>query len=1032
MSELNVNILKAWHFIESLHTPIVPKKKGTWSKEIFTDNTSRNKLRRLYENEQTWQPAELHESKKEISYRYYRHIFKEFRLIELIKTKLGDEEKLINRGIEELFSLTFSVDQKGQYIADSLFVPFSLFFITKINQADVVYDSLANEFKEALNNFEEGLKELLLDGVTNETMNKIDVLFARYFFVMPQLEKCNYLEYVIIRKNQQQPIDYFNSFYLDDLEQAMTKVNQEPLQSYLTGNSSNNRIDIDENRSFIEEITRPALIPNGRWPSPVAHKLSLMQQVAVNTVLDKKLPISSVNGPPGTGKTTLLKDIFADLYVQRAEAMISFSHPLNMFTKVGETRGLGPNKRSMYSLHQNVAAFNMVVASSNNGAVENISLELPMLTQIGGWKKDEDKLHEFEKRYIEEVKQINMFTATAESLLDSKKAWGVFAAKLGRSKNIDDFANAIGDKQNPSSLKALLDSENASVEDWNDAVKEFNVVRNQIHVHKTKLEQFNETHHNNADLSMSIEQLEKDQQGLVEEKKTVVEELRTFERKLLELNEQIKQAPAQTWWKRALKLKNKALDDLLIKKQIFVQQVTDSGKELHSLEGKEAHLQILLNVQRQKFKSYESELAKLSREKVAFPNDAFWEETPSAYDTRQKESPWISDELNYLRGLLFIKAVKVHKIAILLSKGPIFSAIDTIRNRKNLNVNIPENRAFLANMWDILHLVTPVISSTFASIQRMYKGIEGKPIDYLFIDEAGQASPQQAVGAVMRAGRVIAVGDPVQIEPVVTMDEVQIEDIRAHFEIDERYVGSKASVQTLADEANPYGMYKKAADLWIGMPLWVHRRCLDPMFSIANKMAYENKMVLTNSEAGVTSWINCVGKAKNAQFVEEQANYVAQKIVEAFTEAGAPVCKEDKFPNIYVISPFTAVKFETIKIVKARLKELFKDSEENMKKSIEFWIAKSVGTVHTFQGKEADIVYFITGTDENTDGAANWSCSSVNILNVAVTRAKKEFHLVGDYERFENKEFYRVIAEHAEVVESKRESLTSEDNLLKV
>ncbi|NGY80216.1 hypothetical protein F6Y02_38740 (plasmid) [Bacillus megaterium] len=40
------------------------------------------------------------------------------------------------------------------------------------------------------------------------------------------------------------------------------------------------------------------------------------------------------------------------------------------------------------------------------------------------------------------------------------------------------------------------------------------------------------------------------------------------------------------------------------------------------------------------------------------------------------------------------------------------------------------------------------------------------------------------------------------------------------------------------------------------------------------------------------------------------------------------------------------------------------------------WIENSIGTVHTFQGKEADVVYFVVGTDQQSDSAADWSCKS--------------------------------------------------------
>ena len=95
------------------------------------------------------------------------------------------------------------------------------------------------------------------------------------------------------------------------------------------------------------------------------------------------------------------------------------------------------------------------------------------------------------------------------------------------------------------------------------------------------------------------------------------------------------------------------------------------------------------------------------------------------------------------------------------------------------------------------------------------------------------------------------------------------------------------------------------------------------------------------------------------------------------------------------------------KLFKEKLVEQFQNKENIINK----WIKTSIGTVHTFQGKEADIVYFVCGTDITTDGAANWSCSKPNILNVAVTRAKKEFYIIGDSKRFQSKNYYSNIFE---------------------
>ena len=66
-------------------------------------------------------------------------------------------------------------------------------------------------------------------------------------------------------------------------------------------------------------------------------------------------------------------------------------------------------------------------------------------------------------------------------------------------------------------------------------------------------------------------------------------------------------------------------------------------------------------------------------------------------------------------------------------------------------------------------------------------------------------------------------------------------------------------------------------------------------------------------------------------------------------------------------------------------------------KDTKSWIDNNVGTVHTFQGKEAETVIFLLGApNSNQHGARNWAASSVNLLNVAVSRAKRNFYIVGN------------------------------------
>ncbi|MDQ3802472.1 MAG: AAA domain-containing protein [Acidobacteriota bacterium] len=63
--------------------------------------------------------------------------------------------------------------------------------------------------------------------------------------------------------------------------------------------------------------------------------------------------------------------------------------------------------------------------------------------------------------------------------------------------------------------------------------------------------------------------------------------------------------------------------------------------------------------------------------------------------------------------------------------------------------------------------------------------------------------------------------------------------------------------------------------------------------------------------------------------------------------------------------------------------------------AVKGWARKAIGTVHTFQGKEADAVILVLGAGEQTEGAARWAAERPNIWNVAATRARFRFYVVG-------------------------------------
>ena len=72
----------------------------------------------------------------------------------------------------------------------------------------------------------------------------------------------------------------------------------------------------------------------------------------------------------------------------------------------------------------------------------------------------------------------------------------------------------------------------------------------------------------------------------------------------------------------------------------------------------------------------------------------------------------------------------------------------------------------------------------------------------------------------------------------------------------------------------------------------------------------------------------------------------------------------------------------------------------------EDWLHDNIGTVHRFQGKEAQEVIFLLGCDEMVKNKyAVTGFVNSNLVNVAVTRAKYRLYIVGDFKVWRNNPF---------------------------
>ena len=285
-------------------------------------------------------------------------------------------------------------------------------------------------------------------------------------------------------------------------------------------------------------------------------------------------------------------------------------------------------------------------------------------------------------------------------------------------------------------------------------------------------------------------------------------------------------------------------------------------------------------------------------------------------------------------------------------------------------------------------------------------------IDLLIVDEAGQALPDVPAASFALAKRALVVGDTDQIEPVwsvpASVDRANLtiynllEDERSYddFWLTSGLLASSGNVMRIAQRQCQYHQFPQ---LPRGLYLTEHRRCYDDIIGYCNALVYQGVLELLRGNPkspllwGVLSMVSVEepsssyggsrgnpGEAKRiAQWLcaerENILTYARQMDPKLVDKSDTEVLKT----SVGIITPFS----KQATLIRTELRRQGIDG-------------LTVGTVHSLQGDERLLVLFSSVYGINDRSLGKFYDRGPNMLNVAVSRAKDAFIAFGHAEVF--------------------------------
>lgn len=255
--------------------------------------------------------------------------------------------------------------------------------------------------------------------------------------------------------------------------------------------------------------------------------------------------------------------------------------------------------------------------------------------------------------------------------------------------------------------------------------------------------------------------------------------------------------------------------------------------------------------------------------------------------------------------------------------------------------------------------IFPVILTTNIAAGKL--GNSTPHFDLCIMDEAGQCNIATSLIPIVRAKSLLLVGDINQLKPVIVLESNLNKKLLSKYDVPEEYNYIDNSILSLMKNKDKTSKFIR---------LRYHYRCPKKIIDFCNKSFYDGNLILENNNVANFKYYN----------VENQIISGVNNAYEQEAQAIVDIIRENNYNDVTIITPFK----NQADLINKKLKE------NNL-------VNITAGTIHTVQGAEKNTIIFSAALCRKTGARTfNWIKNNQQLINVGVSRAKRDFIMVGD------------------------------------